>query len=313
MRAPDESAPWTRLLSPGHWPSWIALGVLRLLSLLPYRWIIAMGRGLGRLARRVLVNQAQVARCNMRLCLPFLSDLEQEGLLMRHFEALGVALFESAMAWWSTDAQILALAQIEGLEHLRYALARGSGVIVLTAHFTTLEIGARILNAATPINVVYRPPKNAVLAYIAHANRQRRARRAIRHNDVRSMVRALKNNECVWYAPDQSYRNKGAKMVPFFGTPAATNVSTARLVKLTDAAVLLYSHERLPDGRGYRAVIHPPQEACTSHCPDSQITCFNAFIESEVRRIPEQYWWVHRRFKGLTPDYPNYYGKAARR
>ena len=114
------------------------------------------------------------------------------------------------------------------------------------------------------------------------------------------MVRALRRNECVWYAPDQAFRNKGAEMVPFFGIPAATNVATSRLAELTGAAVLLYSHERLPDAKGYRVAISAPLEGYPGASPQADALRFNHFIEAEVRRIPEQYWWIHRRFKGLS-------------
>jgi KDO2-lipid IV(A) lauroyltransferase len=101
-------------------------------------------------------------------------------------------------------------------------------------------------------------------------------------------------------------------MVPFFGIPAATNVATSRLAELTGAAVLLYSHERLPDAKGYRVVLSPPLAGYPGASAQADALRFNHFIEAEVRRIPEQYWWIHRRFKGLTGDYPNYYGAAAR-
>lgn len=305
-----------RLFAPRYWLTWLAVGVLRLIERLSYPHVVQAGRTLGRIARRLPLHYIPVARANMRLCLPELSVAERERLLDRHFEALGISLCESAMSWWSSDERISKHSRVEGLTHLEQALAAGRGAIILTAHFTTLEIGARILNAAYPINVLYRPPKNPLLAYIAHANRNTYKRRegfgTIERDDIRGMVRALRRNESVWYAPDQSFRNKGAEMVPFFGIPAATNVATSRLAALTGAAVLLYSHERLPDATGYRVVISPQLVDYPGASPQADALRFNHFIEAEVRRIPEQYWWIHRRFKGLTGDYPNYYGAAAR-
>jgi KDO2-lipid IV(A) lauroyltransferase len=290
---------------------------LRVIERLPYPQLVRAGRALGRLARRLPLNYKEVARCNMRLCLPELTDAAREELLRRHFEALGVSLCESAMSWWSSNERIARLSCIEGMEHLKQAFARGRGAIILTSHFTTLEIGARILNTTDiPMNVLYRPPKNQLLAHVANSNRSSYARSemegTIERDDIRGMVRALRRNACVWYAPDQSYRNKGAEMVPFFGIAAATNVATSRLAQLTGAAVLLYSHERLPDAKGYRVSVGPILEGYPSGSTQVDALRFNHFIEEEVRRIPEQYWWIHRRFKGLTPDYPNYYGNAAR-
>jgi KDO2-lipid IV(A) lauroyltransferase len=300
------------LLAPQHWHTWIGLGILRIFEWLPYPLMLTAGHMVGRIARRLIPRYVKIARCNMRLCLPDSLESEHEALLHRHFDGLGVAMCESAMTWWSSDERICKLSKIEGLHHLQNAIAQGRGAIVLTAHFTTLEIGARILNAAFPINALYRPLKNPVLAWVAERNRGSRALRVIPRDDVRAMVRALKNNECVWYAPDQSYRKKGAAMVPFFGVPAATNVFTSRLAKMTGAAVLLFSHERLENGAGYRVVIHPALENYPSACAETDAVRFNHFIEAEVRRIPEQYWWIHRRFKGLTPEYPDHYKVPAR-
>jgi Kdo2-lipid IVA lauroyltransferase/acyltransferase len=306
-----------RFLAPRYWLTWVAIGILRTIERLPYALLVRVGRALGSLARRLPLNYIKVAQCNMQLCLPQLDDAARARLLDQHFEALGVTICESAMSWWSSDERIAKLAQIEGAENLERALAAGRGVIILTAHFTTLEIGARILNTTGfPMNVLYRPPKNQLFAYVANTNRKSYARDAmkgtIERDDIRGMVRALRRNACVWYAPDQSYRNKGAEMVPFFGISCATNVATSRLAQLTGAAVLLYSHERLPDARGYRVVIGPMLEGYPSGSTQDDALRFNHFIEEEVRRIPAQYWWIHRRFKGLTPDYPNYYGDAAR-
>jgi KDO2-lipid IV(A) lauroyltransferase len=299
------------LLAPRHWASWGALGILRIIEWLPYWAMLVVGRFIGRLARRLPLKYVRTARRNIELCLPNLSANEREQLVDRHFASLGMGLCESALCWWSSDERILSLSRIEGCEHLEAAQQRGRGVILLTAHFTTIEIGARILNAVRPICALYKPLKNPVLAGASNRCRARRARTAIRHDDIRGMVRALKNNEIVWYAPDQSFRKKGAQMVPFFSTPAATNTGTSRLARLTGATILYFSHERLPDDAGYRIVIHPPTDAIPSEDAVSDTEHFNRFIEAQVRRVPEQYWWIHRRFKGLTPDYPDYYARTA--
>jgi KDO2-lipid IV(A) lauroyltransferase len=298
-----------RLLGPRYWPTWVGVGVLRLIELLPFPWLLAAGRGIGRFARRLPLSYVDIARTNMGLCLPELGPAEREALITRHFESLGIGLLESAMTWWSRDARIDALSEIRGLEHLDAALARGKGVILLTSHFTTLQIGARILNNRRVINVLYRPLKNELLAYVSGSSFSRQARKAIQRDDVRSMIAALRRNEIVWYASDQSYRKKGAVMVDFFGHPAATNVFTSRLARLTGARVLFFSSERLPGVAGWRATIHPPFEDWPGPDPVADTLRYHACIEAEVRRIPEQYWWIHRRFKGLDDGYPDYYGR----
>ena len=248
-----------------------------------------------------------IARRNLELCLPELPVAEREQILREHFRSLGVGIFETAISWWSSDARIRKLTRLEGEEHLQAALARGRGAILLSAHFTTLEIGARALASRIATSIMYRPTRNVVLERFLMRNRGLRAKRAIPRDDIRTLITALKSNEPVWYAPDQSYRKKGAEMVQFFHLPAATNTATSRLARMTGAAVLPYFPERLPGSRGYRMVIQPMLENFPTDDPAADARRFNELIEAQVRRVPAQYLWIHRRFKGLTPDYPDYY------
>ncbi|HET9108741.1 MAG TPA: LpxL/LpxP family Kdo(2)-lipid IV(A) lauroyl/palmitoleoyl acyltransferase [Steroidobacteraceae bacterium] len=300
---------WGTLLSPRYWPTWAGLGVLRLLTLLPFRVQLAIGAGLGRLLRRLPVRFVRIARRNIELCLPELDAAQRRRLLDRHFTSLGIALSEIAMAWWWPTPRLQTISRIEGMEHMRAALERGRGAILLTAHFTPLEIGGRIVAAATPVNIVYRPSKNEALAHVLGRCRSRNGGRAIPRDDIRSMIAALKRNEVVWYAPDQSYRKKGAEMVSLFGIPAPTNTATSRIARMTGAAVLPYFVERLPGSAGYRVVIQPPLESYPSECPRADAERFHRLIEAQVRAVPDQYLWIHRRFKGMTAADPNFYGR----
>lgn len=296
------------LLRPHYWPTWLAIGTLRALVLLPYPLQMALGRFIGSIAARLPLSFVRIARVNIALCLPEQSDAAREWLLKEHFKSLGQGIFETAIAWWASTPRIASLTHLEGREHLQAALARGRGAILLSAHFTNLEIGGRVLCDQLPaINIMYRPTGNAVLERFLARNRNHRTRnRAIARDDIRALITALKTNEPVWYAPDQAYRKKGAEMVPFFGIPAATNTATSRLARMTGAAVLPYFQERLPNGK-FRMVIHPMLENFPSKDPVADAKVFNEYIEAQVRRVPEQYLWIHRRFKGLTPDYPDYY------
>lgn len=297
------------ILAPRYWPTWIGLALLRISALLPFRVLAALGVMLGTMVRYLPVRYVRIARRNLELCLPELDARERERLLHRHFRSIGMTAFETALSWWACDRRIISLTRLEGMEHLQAALARGHGAILFSAHFTALEIGARALTARTSVSIMYRPSKNKALAYVLGKTRSRHARRAIPRDDVRTLVSTLRANESVWYAPDQAYRKKGAVMAPFFGIPAGTNTATSRLARATGAAVLPYFPERLPWGRGYRMVIHPPLENFPSEDALADTTRLNALIEAQVRRVPEQYLWIHRRFKGIDPDYPNYYAK----
>jgi Kdo2-lipid IVA lauroyltransferase/acyltransferase len=286
---------------------------MRLLALLPYPLLLPLGRALGAVLRHVGVGFISTARRNIELCMPELTPAERARLLDRHFASLGIALLEIPFAWWSKPERIARIVHIEGREHLEAARARGHGVILLTAHFTPMEMAGRVLASVTPVGFLYRPTSNEVLAYALERFRSRYGGYPIGRDDIRAFISALKNNQCVWYAPDQSYRKKGAEMVPLFGIPAATNTLTSRLARITGATVLPYFLQRLPGTRGYRAVIHPPLANFPSDSPAADTERFNRMIEAQVRLVPEQYLWIHRRFKGLTQDYPDYYGQQAPR
>jgi KDO2-lipid IV(A) lauroyltransferase len=301
------------LLAPKYWQTWLGLGILRMVEPLPYFMRNALGRMVGKLAIRLPLAYVRIARRNIALCFPERTAAEREQLLRLHFESLGIGLFETAVTWWSSNERVRKLAKVEGLEHLQAALARGRGAILVGGHFTTIEIATRILGTVVPMNVLYRLTKNEVLAEVLAHHFARFAQRAIRHDDIRALIRALRENGVVWYAPDQSYQKKGAAMVPFFGIAAATTTSTSRLARLTGAAVLTYFPERLPGNQGYRVVISPALENFPSDCPISDAERFGRSLEEHIRRAPEQYFWIHRRFKGLKADYPDYYGRDQRK
>jgi KDO2-lipid IV(A) lauroyltransferase len=300
------------LLGPKYWLTWLGLGVLRGIELLPFAAQRRVGVGIGVLIGHLPLRYVRIAERNLALCLPHLSAAERAALLARHCQSLGMALCETATTWWSSDARVGRLAEVQGLENLQAAFAKGRGAILIGGHFTTIEIATRILGTVVPMNVVYRPTKNALLSHIMHQSFGRHGN-PIRHDDIRAMIRALKRNEAVWYAPDQSYRNKGAAMVNFFGIPAATTTATSRLARISGAAVLTYFPERLPGLAGYRVVIGPALENFPGCDAVRDVERFHALLEAHIRKTPEQYLWMHRRFKGLSADYPDYYGRDSRR
>src|SRR5271165_675889 len=299
-------------LQPKYWATWLGLSVLRIVEVLPFSTQLRLGAGLGKLIRRLPLAYVRIARRNIQLCMPALSPAEQADLVDRHCESLGIGLCETANTWWSSNRRVRSLAEVLGLEHLTAALAKGHGAILIGGHFTTIEIATRILGTVMPLNVVYRPTKNALLSHTMVTSFLRNGK-PIAYDDIRSMIRALKRNEAVWYAPDQSYRNKGAAMVNFFGIPAATNTATSRLARISGAAVLTYFAERLPGSAGYRVMIGPAFEDFPGADPVCDVERCHRLLEEQIRRIPEQYLWVHRRFKGLSADYPDYYGRDARK
>ena len=297
----------SRYLHPKYWPTWVGIGVLRLFEPLPHGLLYLLGRAFGLFVFLFPTSFKRIAKRNIELCLPELDAAAKLNILREHFAGLGCALFETAISWWSSNERIRHITMMTGLEHLQAAQATGRGVLLLSAHFNSIEIGCRALAARMPLNVMYRPTKNELIGEFVHSRRAVQTRRAIPRDDVRTLIKALKDGDVVWYAPDQSFRKKGAEMVKLFGIPAATNTATSRIAGMTRALVLPYFFARLPGG-GYRGTIHPPLEQFPTDDPVADTERFNHIVEAEVRRVPDQYLWIHRRFKGLTPDYPDYYG-----
>ncbi len=249
---------------------------------------------------------------NIRLCLPELDDAARRRLLHEHFEALGIGLVEAGLCWWGREARLRERLTVTGLEHLERARADGVPVILLSAHSTTLEIGGRLLGLFAKFHLMYRPSPNRLLNEVVRRNRERHFEKAIARDSVKEMLSSLNSGCPVWYAPDQNFRNKGAVTVPFFGHPASTNPATSRLARITGARVIPYAVRRLPAAEGYAIELDEPLADFPTDDIEADTARVNSVIESMIRRAPEQYLWIHRRFKRRTkrnPDLPDPYDR----
>ena len=288
--------PWRYILNPSNWPLLLGLGLLRLLILFPLSWQRSLGTMLGRAVEVLGARRRHIVDTNLRLCFPALDTSQRLRLRRDHFAALGIGLFETALAWWGSDERLRKLVAVEGLEHLSAASSNGRGILLLTGHATGLEIGARFMTLQHPFHAMYRPHRNALYQDIMRRCREHRsARTAIPQNDIRATLRALRSGETVWYAPDHNYGRQSI-FVPFFGIPAFTITATTRLAKLSGAQVLPYFPIRQADGR-YRLIIEPVLDGFPSGDVETDTLRINQIIEGWVKRAPEQYYWVHRRFK----------------
>ena len=301
------ATPLYRFLAPRYWPLWMGLGFLRATLLMPFPARLVIGRWLGRLAMRLTPSRRRIAARNLELCFPETSESDRQALLRSNFESLGMALVETAMCWWSSDDEIRRLVKVEGLEHLQSAMAEGRGVIMLTGHFTTLDLGGRFVTQLAPVAVVYRPHGNPLFDEIVRRGRERSARETIPKQDVRTIIKALRRNRAVWFAPDQSHRRRHSAVVPFFGVPAPTNTATSTFARLSGAPVVPFFPVRLPDAGGYLLVIRPALEDFPGPDPAEDAARVNRLLEEQIRQHPTQYLWVHRRFKPADPQAVDHY------
>jgi len=297
------------LYAPRHWPSWLLMGLGWLLSQLPYRAQMALGAWLGALAYYVIPSRRAVAAINLKLCYPDLSDDARHQLLKAHFRSVGQGAMETGICWWGSQAKVDGLAEVEGLAHLEDAATRGRGIILLSAHTTSLELGVRMAQKymATlgfDTTAMYKPPHDPVVDHVMKTRREAHIGGAsIADDDVVGLLAALRRGDAVWYAADQKASKRLGVMVDFFGQPARTHVAVSRMAKMTKATVVPFFTLRSADGRGYRLIIKPPLADFPSGDDAADARQINAIIEDVVAQDPAQYFWLHQRFKrkGFNP------------
>jgi len=295
------------LLSPRHWPAWIGIAAIRLLARLPRRWLMAGGRGAGRVAARLLGERRRIAARNLALCFPELDDAQRGELLERNLRDSGLMLAEFALAWMGSDSAIARVpVQISGLEHLNAARASGRGVLLVGAHFSHLELCARLVSQRIRIAGMYRRHDDAAFEWAIKRARLRYADAMFGKDEIRQTVRYLRGGGTLWYAPDQDMRGKDSVFAPFFGVPAATITATHHLARLSGACVIPFFHRRLDDD-GYAIRLDPPLEDFPGADVATDCARVNAIIECMVREAPSQYLWMHKRFKTRPPGQPPLY------
>ena len=285
-----------QFLHPRFWPSWLGLLFMRLSIYLPVKVQLLVGKGLSWIMMPLMKSRKKIARRNLELCFPELSEEQRTALLDENFRTMGMMLIETALSWWASDASLQKRVQYQGLEHLEAALAKGKGVILLTGHFTSMELGGRLIMLKKPCYVMFRELNNQLFNAVMMQARTYHSEGIVLRNDPRPMVRALKKNKVVWYAPDQDFGRKMSVFAKFFGVPAATVPATARLVKMSGAAVIPFVPRREEDGSYTLSLSAPLTNFPTGDdIADAQV--INDLLEKEIRQSPAQYLWIHRRFK----------------
>ena len=248
---------------------------------------------------RIPGSRRRIAARNLELCFPQLDPQQHAALLEQSLRDVGLMLIEFALAWMGTRKAIARVpVTIEGLEHLSAANARGHGVLLTGAHFSHLELAGRLLveRGGVELAGMYREHGDAAFEWAIRRRRQHYAATMFTKNEVRACVRYMKSGGCIWYAPDQDMRGKDTVFVPFFGISASTLTATHHLARLSGACVIPFFHRRLPGG-GYALRLEAPLADFPGHDVISDTARINAMIERMAREAPNQYLWIHRRFK----------------
>jgi len=296
------------LLMPRHWAGWLGVAVIWLIARLPFRLLMRLGRLAGRLALHLNRERRRIAATNIALCFPELDANAQRALVRANLCDVGMMLSEFALGWMGSDKAIANVpVTVEGLEHLEAARAAGRGVLLVGGHFSHLELCARLVSQRIRIAGMYRRMDSDVFEFAVLRSRLHYASAMFEKDDIRGTVKYLKNGGTLWYAPDQDMRSKDNVFVPFFGVLAATITATHHLARLSGALVIPFYHRRLPGDAGYAMRLGAPMTDFPSKDAALDTARVNEQIEQMVREAPEQYLWVHKRFKTRPPGEPKIY------
>lgn len=285
--------------------TYILVGFLWLLHWLPLPVLRAIGGGLGSLLYALGRERRKVALTNLRLCFPEKSEAEREELARRHFLAFSRAVLDRTLGWWASKERLERIIRIRGVEHLNDP--EGRPIIMLSPHFVGLDAGATRISMFVRGCSVYSNQKNPVFNKLLYDGRIRFTDAVLlsRQDGMRKIIKAMKDGYKFYYLPDMDFGPKDSIFVPFFGVPAATIPGVSRLARLTGAKVVACITRQVADG--YEVEVMPPWDNFPGESVEADTEYVNRFIEGQVLRMPEQYFWLHKRFKTRPPGEQRFY------
>ncbi len=277
--------------------AWIALGMLWILVQLPHFLKINLGKFLGSLAFLFPTQAKHATEVNLQLCFPHLTAKERHILSKKNFLSLGIALMESAMAWLASPKQLRSLYTLHGYEHIEQAFQQGRGILLITPHFTCVELAARFIGFEENFGIFYRPHKKSWLASIQAYFRKQHFKYCIQSNQIRTLLQTLKTNKAIWYAYDIDDSSKRSVFAPFFDIHTATLTTITDIARLSGAAIVPMHYFRCDHDMSYEIHFLPPLENFPIGNKLYDATKLNNILEEMIKKKPEQYVWQYKRFK----------------
>lgn len=294
--------------APRNWTGWITVALIWVIGRLPQRVGLALSTPLGWLIYRLAKRRRQIAERNIERCFPELSVQARDKMVRNHFRSVARMLFETAWTWTSSDKRLNRWGHAEGAEYVEQELEKGQGVLMITAHSTCLELGGWFGVKAVPKPwAVYRPLRNPVVEWFSIRSRARYLDGTIAKSVFRSMIRFLRDGGLLWYAPDQDFGPKRSLFAPFFGIEAATLGAIVLLVEKSGCSVVPMFPAFDEKKRQYVAKFQPALQDFPSGDAVADLARINAIMEAHIRKWPDQYWWMHRRFKTRPEGEPPFY------
>jgi KDO2-lipid IV(A) lauroyltransferase len=294
--------PLRQFWGPRYWLTWLGISAMWLVAQLPFSVQLGTGKFLGWLSYHLARGRRHVCEVNLRLCFPELSESEHRDLVKRTFAANGIGFIEIAIAWCARPGRYQSRVAIHGLENIEEALKEGKGILLLGCHLSCFEIAGFLFSQVGELNVTYRAnDKNPLFDAFMFNGRARLYSGVFERKDIRGAMRCLKQNRMLWYAPDQDYGAQHSVFAPFFGIPAATITAGSRFAAFNNSPVLFFTHYRRPDNSGYDLYFSKLDEQYPSGDDERDGEIINRLMEKAIRKQPEQYLWLHKRFKTSPP------------
>lgn len=285
----------------------LGLAVIWLLHFLPLRLLAPLGRALGMLLYLFALERRRVTLTNLKLCFPQWTEAERVQTARAHFRAFGRSLLEHSLLWWGSKERIQRLVRVEGLAHWQAVADRP--VIWFTPHFVGLDMGgARIITEWRGISV-YSRQKDPVFDRVLLRGRTRFVTPVLfsRQDGIRPVVKAMRAGLPFYYLPDMDFGSRDSIFAPFFGVPAATITGLSRIARLAGAVVVPAVTRQLPGSSGYVLTFYPAWTGFPTDDVEADVRRMNEFIEQRVLEMPDQYFWLHKRFKTRPPGEEKFY------
>jgi len=295
---------------PGLWSNllaWIVYGLFWLMAHLPFQLLLLVGRFLGWLFKVLVKSRRQVVRKNLTTCFPHLDQAAIDELVNQNYRETGMMLSQTLRTFLNRSPKYFKDLKIEGGHHLQKCLDQGQGVLLVSGHFTALDVGGRAICEQFPVAGVYRPHKNAVQEYIVRQSRLNYAQQMFSRDELKGIVKHLKTGGVVWYAPDQDYRRGQSIFSDFYGVPASTITATHQLARISRCKVIFYAVKRIEHKPYYELSLSEPLKNFPTQDVQADIDRINQGIEHLVNQAPSQYLWLHKRFKTRPKGMDKFY------
>jgi KDO2-lipid IV(A) lauroyltransferase len=296
-----------KIYSPSVWHTWLVVAFGWLLSRLSVRAVSRIGVLTGNLVHRLARQRRHFTEVNLDLCFPELTAGERTSLVKQTMVHTSIGALEVVLPWLNPTRDLSGRMTITGVHHLEAAIAEGRGVVLIGGHFSAMDIISQGLAQAVDIDVMYRENKNPVWEWLQVSGRSRYFDGVIERGDTRQTLRRLKAGRAIWYAADQDYGPKHSVFAPFFGVSTATITATARLARFNNSPVIFMKNFRDLDTLTWSIDFSPRVVGFPSGDDIADATRINGIIEAAIREHPEQYLWMHRRFKTRPPGEPSVY------